>query len=210
MLFFNLKNQVFSISLCCQDILCPENTKPFVKNYLNLQDVISKCRCCHRHIAARNHRVTNVQLQIKRLNREKDDEFISFILKPSDLKFGMHEVKTLFFFRSLDYVYLTYFYIFQRLDSVLSRSELDPFFIYGIIQFGPKTGLVSICCCSSMEFKMCSDRFFPTAKIHKSSSPEPLGQFHPHLQQTILGCREFNLLQMRTIQYASFEISALL
>ena len=29
----------------------------------------------------------------------------------------------------------------KRVGSVLSRSEIDPFFIYGIIQFGPKTGL---------------------------------------------------------------------
>ena len=32
------------------------------------------------------------------------------------------------------------------MGSVLSRSELDPFFIhvYGIIQFGPKTGLTLV------------------------------------------------------------------
>ena len=41
-----------------------------------------------------------------------------------------------------DYTYNTYFCIYKvlkRLGSVLSRSELDPFFIYGIIQVGPKT-----------------------------------------------------------------------
>ena len=31
----------------------------------------------------------------------------------------------------------------KRVGSVLSRSELDPF-IYGIIQFGPKTGLAPV------------------------------------------------------------------
>ena len=30
------------------------------------------------------------------------------------------------------------------MGSVLSRSELDPFFIYSIIQFGPKTGLAPV------------------------------------------------------------------
>ena len=32
----------------------------------------------------------------------------------------------------------------KRVGSVLSRSEIDPFFIYGIIQFGPKTGLAPV------------------------------------------------------------------
>ena len=130
MLFFNLKNQVFSISLCCQDILCPENTKPFVKNYLNLQDVISKCRCCHRHIAARNHRVTNVQLKIKRLNREKDDEFISFILKPCDFKFGMHEVKTLFFFLDPQIMYISLTFIFFSDSIVFCLGQSQTPFLY--------------------------------------------------------------------------------
>ena len=54
---------------------------------------------------------------------------ISFILKPCDLKFGMHAIKTLFYFmKPADDTYYTYFLIFKRLKrvgSVLSRSELD-------------------------------------------------------------------------------------
>ena len=55
--------------------------------------------------------------------------YISFILKPVDLKFGMHVVKTLFYFMK-PAVY-TYFFLFfrrlKRVGSVLSRSELDPY-----------------------------------------------------------------------------------
>ena len=33
--------------------------------------------------------------------------------------------------------------------------------------------------------------------IKKSSSPEPLGQFKPYLEQNILGWREFKFVQMK-------------
>ena len=46
-----------------------------------------------------------------------------------------------------DYTYYTYFFYFlgvwSEWVSVLSRWELDPF-LYGIIQFGPKAGLVPV------------------------------------------------------------------
>ena len=65
-----------------------------------------------------------------------------------DLKFGMHVVKTLFYFvKPADYTYYTYVSIFQAFEAsgyVLSRSELDPFFIYGMIQFEPKAGLAPV------------------------------------------------------------------
>ena len=57
--------------------------------------------------------------------------YVSFILKPCNLKFGMHVVKTyLYFMKPADYTYYTYFLIFKRLKrvgSVLSSSEFDPF-----------------------------------------------------------------------------------
>ena len=47
--------------------------------------------------------------QINRRNRENDDLYL-FILKPCDLKFGMHVVKTLFYFMiPADNTYYTYF-----------------------------------------------------------------------------------------------------
>ena len=62
---------------------------------------------------------------------ERTMTFISIILKPCDLKFGMHVVKILFYAMKLaDYTYDTNFLIFRslkRVGSVLSRSELDPF-----------------------------------------------------------------------------------
>ena len=42
--------------------------------------------------------------------------YISFILKPCNLKFGMRVVKTLFYFmKPADYTYYTYLLIFRRL-----------------------------------------------------------------------------------------------
>ena len=76
--------------------------------------------------------------------------YISFILKPCDLKFGMHVLKTLLCFMKLtDYTYDILFDFFKRLKrvgSVLSSSELGPFpyTVYGIIQFGPKAGLAPV------------------------------------------------------------------
>ena len=56
---------------------------------------------------------------------------ISFILKPCDLKFGRHVVKTfLYLLKPADYTYYTYFMVFRRLKrvgSILSRSEFDSF-----------------------------------------------------------------------------------
>ena len=49
---------------------------------------------------------------MKRQYREKNEEYISFILKPCDLKFGMHVVKTLYFETSrvyIMYISLKYF-----------------------------------------------------------------------------------------------------
>ena len=41
-------------------------------------------------------------------------------------------------------------------------------------------------------------------KIFKSS-PEPLGQFQPNLEQSILGWRGFNFEQIRTIQFSEWR-----
>ena len=45
-----------------------------------------------------------------------------------------------------NFILLFYCKRLKRMGSVLSRSELDPFFIHvnGIIQFGPKTGLTLV------------------------------------------------------------------
>ena len=56
--------------------------------------------------------------------------YISFILKPRDLKFGMRVVKTWFYImKPAVYTYYTYFLIFSVFEasSVLSKSKLDPF-----------------------------------------------------------------------------------
>ena len=69
------------------------------------------------------------------------DLMISFILKPCDLKFGMHVVKTLFFFmKSADNTYYTYFLIFQTYvasGQCFIQVRVRPLSIY----IGPKTGL---------------------------------------------------------------------
>ena len=49
--------------------------------------------------------------------------------------------------KHVDYTFYTYFMIFRllkRVGSVLSSSELDPFFIYANIQFGPKADLAPV------------------------------------------------------------------
>ena len=49
---------------------------------------------------------------------ERTMTYISFILKPCDLKFGMHVVKTLLYFmKPADYTYNTYFIIFQSFEA---------------------------------------------------------------------------------------------
>ena len=58
--------------------------------------------------------------------------YISFILKPCDLKFGMHEVKILFYFMKPEIIHITLmFWFFRRLKRVGSvlylGLELDPF-----------------------------------------------------------------------------------
>ena len=59
---------------------------------------------------ARNQR--HLDKKINR-TREIDDVNISFILKPFDLKLGMHVVKILFYvMKPTDYTYYTYFLIF--------------------------------------------------------------------------------------------------
>ena len=57
-------------------------------------------------------------------------------------------LKTLFYFmKPADYTYYTYFFIFKRLKDwivfYLGQSK-TPFFINGIIQFGPKAGLAPV------------------------------------------------------------------
>ena len=80
---------------------------------------------------------------------ERTMKFIAFILKSCNLKFGMHVVKTLFYFIKL--AEYTYFFIFivvrrERVEFYLSQSKTS-FFMYGtwcIIQFGPKTGILCL------------------------------------------------------------------
>ena len=57
--------------------------------------------------------------------------YIIFILKPCALKFGMHVVKTVFYFmKPADYTYYTHFFRhLKRVGSVSSKSELDPFLL---------------------------------------------------------------------------------
>ena len=47
-------------------------------------------------------------------------------------------------------------------------------------------------------------------KIKKSSSPEPLGLFHPNLAQCILGCRGFKFIQMKVPALFQWEIITIL
>ena len=77
---------------------------------------------------------------------ERTMTYICFILKPCDLKLGMHVLKTLLFLmKSTDYTYYTYFFLFfkrlKRVGSVLSRSELDPFLYIWYNTVRTKSGL---------------------------------------------------------------------
>ena len=78
---------------------------------------------------------------------ERTMMYISFISEPCDLKFGMLVVKTLLYvMNSAYYTYYTYilnffFWCLKRVQVVFYLGQSwAPFFIYGILQFGPKTG----------------------------------------------------------------------
>ena len=74
-----------------------------------------------------------------RRNRENDNVYISFILKPCDLKFGMHVVKTLLYFmKPADYTNCTYFFdiflgVWSEWAVFYVGQSSTPFFIYGSI-----------------------------------------------------------------------------
>ena len=80
---------------------------------------------------ARNNTVTwtNKCPSKNKQTKSREQWRISLILKPCDLKFDMHAVKTLFYFmKPADYTHTVWFFRrLKRVGSVLSRSALDPF-----------------------------------------------------------------------------------
>ena len=64
--------------------------------------------------------------------------YISFILKPNYLRLNCRLCKCANRWTNLLF---WFFKDLKQVGSVLSRSGLDPLLYYGIIQFGPKTGL---------------------------------------------------------------------
>ena len=84
---------------------------------------------------------------------------ISFNLKPCDLKFGIHVVKTLLLLWNQHFIHITntiwFFRHFIRIGSVLSRSELDP---YLYIWYHTNQIQNGLCPCAM---------YFTTSKFHE-------------------------------------------
>ena len=147
--------------------------------------------------------------------------FISFILKPCDLKFGMHVVKPLILFYGtcgLNILHILFDFLAHlswRLfwsQFVRWHCELHIFFFFsrttGLIstKLGTKhhrlkgikvytnEGLVHV---RLFQGQIITKELKYIDEILKSSSPEPLGQFQLNLAQSILWWSRFKFVQMK-------------
>ena len=79
---------------------------------MGILNKISEFRSRQRQETTKSPGPVNVRVKITG-EFERTMTYISFILKPCDLKFGMHVVKTLpYFIKAADYTYDTHFLIF--------------------------------------------------------------------------------------------------